>query len=86
MTVEDFMRSMRQLGDYCDVGLDLGTLDIAYNPDGEALGSIEGDMIDTQENWDRLKDSIKDITGFEIDYEGMIMEAIVDFDDEEEEE
>ena len=72
MTVEDFMRSMRQLGDYCDVNLELDTLDIAYDSDGKASGSIEGDMPDTQESWDRLKDSIKDITGFEIDLEGML--------------
>lgn len=72
MTVEDFIRSMRQLGDYCDVNLELDTLDIAYGPDGEASGSIEGDMPDTQESWDRLKDSIKDIDGFEIDMEGML--------------
>ena len=86
MTVEDFMCSRRQLGDYCDVDLDLGTLNIDYDPDGEASGSIEGNMIDTQENWDRLKDSIADITGFEIDFMGMIADAFENFDDEEEEE
>ncbi len=72
MTVEDLIRIVRQLTDYCDVDVDLGTLKIEYDDDGmNPQCRITGDMPDTMEDWERLDGTIKDIDGIEIDYDSM---------------
>ncbi len=72
MTVEDLIRGVRQLTDYCDVDVDLRTLEIEYDDNGmNPQCWIAGDMPDTMEDWERLDDTIKDIDGIEIDYDSM---------------
>lgn len=77
ITVEDFWRGMRQLDDLCDVDLELNLLEIEYGPNQEVWGSVEGDMPNTKEHWDRLVQTIPDIQGFEIDYDGMLEEGCI---------
>lgn len=72
MTVENLMGIVRQLEDYCDVVLDMRSLEIEYDDNGTNPQCwITGDMPDTMEYWERLDDTIKDIDGIEIDYESM---------------
>lgn len=72
MTVENLMGIVRQLEDYCDVVLDMRSLEIEYDDNGmNPQCWITGDMPDTMEYWERLDDTIKDIDGIEIDYESM---------------
>ena len=72
ISVETLYRSVRQLGDYCDVYLNLDDMEVTYC-DGcsEPAMTIQGDMRDEPGDWERLVEAIKDIEGFEIDYEGM---------------
>lgn len=72
MPVENLMGIVRQLEDYCDVVLDMRSLEIEYDDNGmNPQCWITGDMPDTMEYWERLDDTIKDIDGIEIDYESM---------------
>lgn len=72
MTVENLMGIVRQLEDYCDVVLDMRSLEIEYDDNGmNPQCWITGDMPDTMEYWERLDNTVKDIDGIEIDYESM---------------
>lgn len=73
ITVEDLLRSIRQLGDCCDVDLSANEIQIDYDCNGQnPVISVVGDMLDTPEHWKRLVDSMPDITGFEIDEDAML--------------
>ena len=72
MTVESLMGAVRQLADYCDVEIDMRSLEIEYDDNGmNPQCWITGDMPDMMEDWERLDNAIKDIDGIVIDYESM---------------
>ena len=71
LSCQEMFTALRNLDDYCDVYINYNDIVVDYEPNGEAMITVVGEMPDLPGRWDNLVKSIPDIPGISIDYDTM---------------